>query len=137
MTVSITKQDNIAIIKVDNPPVNALSQEVRTGLIKAVETIDNDDSFVAAILYCEGRTFIAGADVREFNLPPQEPHLPEVVATIGKAKKPWLAAIHGNALGGGLEVAMACRWRIATADANLGLPEVNLGIIPGANGCLL
>lgn len=132
--VSIARDGDIAIVTVNNPPVNALGQAVRQGLWDAVATLDADDSLRAVVLTCAGRTFIAGADVREFGKPPVEPHLPDVVARIEGAAKPWCAAIHGSALGGGFEVAMGCRWRVALDTAQIGLPEVSLGIIPGASG---
>ncbi|MBN8953541.1 MULTISPECIES: 3-hydroxyacyl-CoA dehydrogenase NAD-binding domain-containing protein [unclassified Rhizobium] len=134
MTVAISHEGAIAIVTVDNPPVNALSQALRQALMEAVSVIDADESVTAAVLICAGRTFIAGADVSEFDKPAAPPHLPDVVASIEAAKKPWVAAIHGSALGGGLEVALGCAYRIAAVSANLGLPEVKLGITPGAGG---
>ncbi|MEW9614041.1 3-hydroxyacyl-CoA dehydrogenase NAD-binding domain-containing protein [Shinella sp. S4-D37] len=134
MTVTIARENAIAVVTVDNPPVNALSQTLRQGLAEAVAALDADDAVKAVVLICAGRTFIAGADVGEFGKPPVPPHLPDVVATIEGAKKPWVAAIHGSALGGGLEVALGCAYRVAVASASLGLPEVKLGIIPGAGG---
>jgi 3-hydroxyacyl-CoA dehydrogenase len=134
MTVTITLEGKIAVVTVDNPPVNALSQALRQGLVDAVAELDGNDAVGAVALICAGRTFIAGADVGEFGKPPQPPHLPDVVATIESAKKPWVAAIHGSALGGGLEVALGCAYRVAVPSASLGLPEVKLGIIPGAGG---
>lgn len=136
MNIAIERSGAIAIVQVDHPPVNALSREVRSGLIAAVQTLDADPSVQAVLLTCAGRTFIAGADVNEFGKPPQAPHLPEVIAAIEQAAKPWAAAIHGSALGGGLEVALACRFRVALANAQLGVPEVNLGLVPGAGGCV-
>lgn len=118
----------------ENPPVNALSQPLRQGLWDVVETLDADPSIKAVILICAGRTFIAGADVTEFGKPPVPPHLPDLVDRIEAAAKPWCAAIHGSALGAGLEVALGCRFRVAAPDASLGLPEVTLGIVPGAGG---
>lgn len=134
MAVRIEQAGEIAVVVIDNPPVNALSQAVRQGLWDAVEKTDRDDDVRAVVLLCEGRTFIAGADITEFGKPPLEPHLPQLIARIEGASKPWLAAIHGTALGGGLEVALGCRWRVAVASARLGLPEVTLGIVPGAGG---
>lgn len=134
MTVSIISENGIAVVTIDNPPVNALSQALRQALVEAVAKLDADAAVKAVVLICAGRTFIAGADVSEFGKPPQPPHLPDVVATIEGARKPWVAAIHGSALGGGLEVALGCAWRVAVASASLGLPEVKLGIIPGAGG---
>ncbi|QRZ14572.1 enoyl-CoA hydratase/isomerase family protein (plasmid) [Paracoccus methylovorus] len=134
MTVTIDRQGEIAVVTVDNPPVNALGQALRQGLWDAVGTLDADPEIRAVVLVCAGRTFIAGADVTEFGKPPVPPHLPDLVARIEAAAKPWVAAIHGSALGGGLEVALGCRWRVAVPDASLGLPEVTLGIVPGAGG---
>ena len=134
MSVTVRRDGDIAIVTIDNPPVNALSQAVRQGLFDAVGTLDRDTGVRAVVLMCAGRTFIAGADVSEFGKPPVEPHLPDVVATIEAAQKPWFAAIHGTALGGGFEIAMGCRFRVARKDAKIGLPEVTLGIIPGAGG---
>lgn len=134
MAVSIRCDDDLAIVTIDNPPVNALSHAVRQGLFGAVASLDADDAVRGVILICAGRTFIAGADVTEFGKPPMEPHLRDVVAVIEAAQKPWFAAIHGTALGGGFEIAMGCRCRVAVKDAKIGLPEVTLGIIPGAGG---
>ncbi|MGD9479267.1 3-hydroxyacyl-CoA dehydrogenase NAD-binding domain-containing protein [Shinella sp. G-2] len=134
MTVTIAREASVAVVTVDNPPVNALSQALRQALVEAVADLDADAAVKAVVLICAGRTFIAGADVSEFGKPPQPPHLPDVVAGIEAAKKPWVAAIHGSALGGGLEVALGCAYRVAVASASLGLPEVKLGIIPGAGG---
>lgn len=134
MTVSVRRDGDCAIVTIDNPPVNALSQSVRQGLVDAVAALDRDPALRAVVLTCAGRTFIAGADVSEFGKPPMEPHLPDVVAAIESAAKPWVAAIHGTALGGGFEIAMGCRFRVARKDAKIGLPEVTLGIIPGAGG---
>ncbi|MDT0682210.1 3-hydroxyacyl-CoA dehydrogenase NAD-binding domain-containing protein [Roseicyclus sp. F158] len=132
--LTIRREGDIAIATLDNPPVNALSLEVRQALWDAVEELDADPGVRAVILACAGRTFIAGADVKEFGKPPEPPHLPDLVARIEASETPWIAAIHGSALGGGLEIAMGCRFRIAHESAKVGLPEVNLGIIPGASG---
>ena len=132
--VSVTVEAGIAWVAIDNPPVNALSQAVRAGLLAAIEQIDRDEAIRAAILVGEGRTFIAGADITEFDKPPTEPILPDIVRRLENARKPWIAAIHGAALGGGLEVALGCHYRIAAAAARLGCPEVQLGLIPGAGG---
>lgn len=132
--VTIARDGEIAVVTVDNPPVNALGQALRQGLWDAVATLDADAGVRAVVLLCAGRTFIAGADVTEFGKPPVEPHLPDVVARIEGAAKPWVAAIHGSALGGGFEVAMGCRFRVALDSAAVGLPEVTLGIVPGASG---
>ncbi|HLQ20198.1 MAG TPA: enoyl-CoA hydratase-related protein, partial [Tabrizicola sp.] len=134
MTVSIDRAGDIAVITVDNPPVNALGQALRQGLWDAVEMLDLDPAVRAVVLTCAGRTFIAGADVAEFGKPPVPPHLPDLVDRVERAAKPWVAAIHGSALGGGFELAMGCRFRVALDSAAVGLPEVALGIIPGASG---
>ncbi|MBW9113752.1 enoyl-CoA hydratase/isomerase family protein [Rhizobium cauense] len=134
MTVSIERTGDIAVVTIDNPPVNALSHALRQDLWNAAEALDADPSVRAVILICEGRTFIAGADVNEFGKPPIPPHLPDLVARIETAAKPWVAAIHGSALGGGFEVALGCRFRVAVPSASVGLPEVRLGIVPGAGG---
>ena len=134
MPVTIERRGAVAVVQVESPPVNALSRAVREGLRDAAEQLDADPDIQAVVLVCAGRTFIAGADVAEFGKPPAPPHLPEVVARIERAAKPWTAAIHGTALGGGFEVALGCRFRVALASAKVGLPEVTLGIIPGAGG---
>lgn len=132
--VSIEREGDIAIVTVCNPPVNALSHEVREGLIYAAQTLDSDDAVKAVVLICEGRTFIAGADIKEFAKPIKAPHLPDVIDRIEASTKPWIAAIHGTALGGGFEVALGCHYRLAIPSAKVGLPEVHLGLIPGAGG---
>ncbi|CCF19782.1 Peroxisomal bifunctional enzyme [Includes: Enoyl-CoA hydratase/3,2-trans-enoyl-CoA isomerase; 3-hydroxyacyl-CoA dehydrogenase] [Pseudorhizobium banfieldiae] len=132
--VTIAREGEIAVVAVNNPPVNALGQMLRQGLWDTVGALDADPSVRAVVLICEGRTFIAGADVTEFGKPPVPPHLPDLVDHIEGAAKPWFAAIHGSALGGGFEIAMGCRFRIALDSASVGLPEVGLGIVPGASG---
>ncbi len=132
--VSIATEGQIAIITIDNPPVNALSQAVRSGLLECVNEAVSDRNIHAIILICTGRTFIAGADISEFGQPPLEPFLPDVLETLDNCSKPIIAAMHGTALGGGLETALACRYRIALDSARIGLPEVTLGLIPGAGG---
>ncbi|ASY65722.1 Enoyl-CoA hydratase (plasmid) [Sinorhizobium sojae CCBAU 05684] len=134
MAVNIEYRGEIAVVTLDNPPVNALSRAVRQALFDATEALDADPSVKAVVLACAGRTFIAGADVGEFEKPPEPPHLPDLVERIERAEKPWIAAIHGSALGGGFEVALGCRFRVAVPSANIGLPEVRLGIVPGAGG---
>jgi len=134
MSVSITTEGNIATVTIDNPPVNALGHAVRKGLGRAVEAIEADPAVAAVVLCCAGKTFVAGADIREFGQPPRAPHLPDVLRRIEACPKPWVAAIHGAALGGGLELAMACHFRVADRQSRLGLPEVTLGVIPGAGG---
>jgi len=132
--VLFSRQGAIALITVDNPPVNALGHALRAALLDAFRQAEGDDRVQAVVLSCAGRTFIAGADIREFGQPPQAPLLPAVIEAIEACSKPSVAAIHGSALGGGLEVAMACHYRIARDDAALGLPEVKLGLLPGAGG---
>lgn len=123
----------ILVLRVDNPPVNALSKVERRGLIDGIAR-GADDDIDAVVIIGAGASFIAGADIREFGRPPEPPHLPEVVETIEASAKPVVAAIAGQALGGGLEVALACHYRLAEAGARLGLPETTLGIVPGAGG---
>src|SRR6056300_1235345 len=131
--VSYQLHGNIGVIAVNSPPVNALSQAVREGILNAVNQAQADAS-EAVVLRCEGRTFIAGADITEFGKPPKDPWLPEVLSAIENSSKPVIAAIHGTALGGGFEVALACHYRCAVAAAKVGLPEVKLGLLPGAGG---
>jgi len=131
--VSYVTDGNIGVITVNNPPVNALSQAVRQGLLDAIRTAASDDT-EAVIIHCEGRTFIAGADIKEFGKPRAEPFLPDLLNEIEASEKIVLAAIHGTALGGGFEMALACHYRIAQANAKIGLPEVKLGLLPGAGG---
>ena len=132
--VSLERHGAVSVITVDNPPVNALSQAVREGLVKNIEAAEADDGCQAIVIRCDGRTFIAGADIKEFGKPPLEPYLPDVVNRIEACKKPVVAAIHGTALGGGFETAMGCHYRIADPSGAVGLPEVNLGLLPGACG---
>ena len=122
------------IVLSNNPPVNALSTAVRQGLVDAIAEAEADDGVNAVVIACEGQTFFAGADITEFGKPPQQPWLPIVVDTIENCSKPVVAAIHGTALGGGLEVALACHYRVADRRAKLGTPEVKLGLLPGAGG---
>jgi 3-hydroxyacyl-CoA dehydrogenase len=124
----------IAVITVDNPPVHALATPVRAGLIAAVLAINADPAVAGAVITTAGRTFIAGADMREMDRALEEPQLPDVIATIAASAKPLVAALYGSVLGGGLEIAMACRARIALAGTMLGFPEVRIGLIPGASG---
>lgn len=133
-TVSITFHGPTAVISIDNPPVNALSQTVRSGLVQCVNEAVSDQHTQAIVLICKGRTFIAGADISEFGKPPLAPYLPDVLETLDACPIPIIAALHGTALGGGLETALACRYRIALNSTRVGLPEVHLGLIPGAGG---
>jgi 3-hydroxyacyl-CoA dehydrogenase len=132
--VKLERHDVIAVVTVDSPPVNALSAAVRRGITEAIKAAAADPEVQGIVLACAGRTFIAGADITEFGKPPQSPILNEVIATIENCGKPVVAAIHGTALGGGLEVTLGCHFRVATKDAKLGLPEVKLGLLPGAGG---
>src|SRR6266704_5602387 len=132
--VSLTRVEDIGVITVNSPPVNALSQPVRAGLKAAIAEANADSSIAALVIHCEGRTFIAGADIREFGKPLQPPGLDAVIDAIENSPKPVIAAIHGTALGGGFEVALGCHFRVATKEARLGLPEVKLGLLPGAGG---
>ena len=125
---------NIAILTLNSPPVNALSAQVREGLHEGIKKAKNDKSVEAIVLICKGRTFIAGADITEFGKEPQGPSLFEALDMIENSNKPVIAAIHGTALGGGLEVALTCHYRIAIPSAKCGLPEVQLGLLPGAGG---
>ncbi|NSX02831.1 3-hydroxyacyl-CoA dehydrogenase NAD-binding domain-containing protein [Cupriavidus gilardii] len=130
----LTMDAGIAVLTIDSPPVNALSANVRAGILAGVQQAVADDAVKAIVLICAGKTFIAGADITEFGKPPTGPSLPEVQAAIENAPKPVIAAIHGTALGGGLEVALVCHYRVAARSAKCGLPEVNLGLLPGAGG---
>jgi 3-hydroxyacyl-CoA dehydrogenase len=132
--VDMQTRDGVAIVSVDNPPVNALSEGVRTGLYEAVTRADADEAVRAILIICKGRTYIAGADIREFGKPLQGKPLPEVHTVIEGAAKPVISAIHGTALGGGLETALCCHFRVAVPSAQFGLPEVKLGLLPGAGG---
>jgi 3-hydroxyacyl-CoA dehydrogenase len=132
--ISTRKHGDVLIILSNNPPVNALSTAVRQGLVDAIDQAEADDSVNAVVIACEGQTFFAGADITEFGKPPQQPWLPMVVDAIENCSKPVVAAIHGTALGGGLEVALACHYRVALPSARLGTPEVKLGLLPGAGG---
>lgn len=124
----------IAVVTVNSPPVNALSIQVRKGLQAAFRQFDGDQNAQIAVLICDGRTFIAGADITEFGKPPEDPWLPEVIKEMEASDKVIVAAIHGTALGGGLETAMGCHYRCAIKSAKIGLPEVTLGLLPGATG---
>jgi 3-hydroxyacyl-CoA dehydrogenase len=133
-SVTTQRHDDVLVITVNNPPVNALSWHVRQGLKDGVAEALGDDSIKAAVLICEGSTFIAGADITEFTQAPKEPALGATLDAMETATKPIIAAIHGTALGGGLETALCCHYRIAVPSAKLGVPEVKLGLLPGAGG---
>ena len=128
------RHDNVLVVISDNPPVNALGQAVRAGLKDAIGEALADNSVEAVVIRCDGQTFFAGADITEFGKPPVGPNLPETLDAMEASDKPVVAAIHGTALGGGCEVALACHYRVAVPSAKLGLPEVKLGLIPGAAG---
>ena len=132
--VDLEIQDGVAVIRIDNPPVNALSEGVRNGLHEAVLKADADDEAEAILIICEGRTYIAGADIREFGKPHRGVPLFDVQDVIEGASKPVVSTIHGTCLGGGLEVAICCHYRVAISTARFGFPEVKLGILPGAGG---
>ncbi len=136
MTDPITsrRDGDILVVVSNNPPVNALGQAVRAGLKREIEAGLADDGVKEIVIRCDGRTFFAGADITEFGKPPMGPSLPETLDAIEASDKPVVAAIHGTALGGGCEVALACHYRVAVPSAKLGLPEVKLGLIPGAAG---
>ena len=131
--VSYETEGDIALIRIDNPPVNAASQAVRAGISDAMARFAESDEKIA-VLYAAGRTFIAGADITEFGKPPQPPGLPDVCDLVEAQEKPVVCVIHGTALGGGLEVALGCHYRVMLQGARVGLPEVLLGILPGAGG---
>jgi 3-hydroxyacyl-CoA dehydrogenase len=137
-TVRLERMGDVGLILVDLPPVNALSQAVRKGLIATLARVKQDATLRAAVITCEGRTFIAGADIREFDRTsagePTQVTAQDIVRALDASLKPVVAAIHGTALGGGFEVALACHSRIIAPDAFVGLPEVHIGIIPGAGG---
>src|SRR6476659_11355073 len=132
--ISARKHGDVLIVLSNNPPVNALGAAVRQGLVAAIEQAEADEAIKAVVIACEGQTFFAGADITEFGKPPVMPWLPQVVDRIEDCSKPVVGAIHGTALGGGLEVALACHYRLAVPSAKLGTPEVKLGLLPGAGG---
>jgi 3-hydroxyacyl-CoA dehydrogenase len=134
--ISTRKHGDVLIVLSNNPPVNALGAAVRKGLVDAIAEAEADGNVNAVVIACEGQTFFAGADVSEFGTPKafEQPMLPQVVDIIEGCSKPVVAAIHGTALGGGLEVGLACHYRVAVPSAKLGTPEVKLGILPGAGG---
>ncbi|MEO5598702.1 MAG: enoyl-CoA hydratase-related protein [Novosphingobium sp.] len=131
---SYVVEDGIAVVTLDSPPVNALGHQVRLGIAAGLDRAFADTGIDAVVLICGGRTFFAGADINEFGKPLASPVLREIAVQMEGANKPVVAAIHGTALGGGLETALACHWRIAVPTARLGLPEVKLGILAGAGG---
>jgi 3-hydroxyacyl-CoA dehydrogenase len=132
--VSVARQGAVAIISINSPPVNALSFAVRSGISEALSQIKTEGTAKAVVLWCDGRTFVAGADITEFGKPSRQPILSDVIAELEAMPLPVVAAIHGTALGGGLELALGCHYRVAAPDAKWGLPEVKLGLVPGAGG---
>lgn len=133
-TVTYSVQGAIAEALIDNPPVNATSASVRRGLAAAIVAMESDTAVRALVIRCVGKTFIAGADIKEFGKPVADPGLPEVMAMMDRASKPIIAAVHGTVLGGGFEVALACHYRIASPGTKFGFPEVKLGLMPGGGG---
>ena len=135
-SVSYSQFENIAFLTIQNPPVNGLGDTVREGLYSGLERAQNDSEIQAIVICGEGKMFSGGADIRQFNTPKAnaKPMLRDVIKKISQSVKPVIAAIHGAALGGGLELALGCHYRIASSDAKLGLPEVNLGLLPGGGG---
>ncbi len=132
--VTIERHGDVAVVTIDNPPVNALSHAVRSGLVETLQTIEADGTVRAAVIACAGRTFVAGADIREFGKPRAKPLTGDVAAALDAMTKPVVAALHGTALGGGLEVALGCHARVAAPGTRLGQPEVKLGLLPGGGG---
>src|SRR2546426_4594953 len=133
-SVDLDRRGRVAVLTVNNPPVNALSRHVRQGLYEGLKQAISDSAVQAMVIVCAGRTFIAGADITEFGKPPADPSLHTVLDIIEASPKLVVAAIHGTALGGGLEVTLACHSRVGVKDARFGLPEVKLGLLPGAGG---
>ena len=136
MTDKITynRHGDIAVLRIENPPVNALSHDVRTGLMTRMDQAEADTGVRAVLLVGAGRAFIAGADIKEFGKTPLEPHLPDVCNRIEASPLLVVASMHGVSLGGGLEVALSAHYRVAQPSARVGLPEVHLGLLPGAGG---
>ncbi len=131
----LTERDGGVLVSIIlNPPINAGSIEVRRGILAAISQLAGDSTLTAGVLIGGGNTFIAGSDLREFGRPLEEPQLPAVIAAIKACGKPVVAALHGAALGGGFELALGCDARVASAGTLVGLPEVTLGMIPGAGG---
>ncbi|MBZ9849233.1 enoyl-CoA hydratase/isomerase family protein [Mesorhizobium sp. CA14] len=133
-SVGAANENGVAVVTIDNPPVNALSFHVRKPLYEALAALRDDPAVSAIVIACAGRTFVAGADITEFGKPVEQPELRAIIALLETIVKPTVAAIHGTALGGGLELALGCHFRVADADAKLGLPEVKLGLLPGGGG---
>ncbi|MFB0610747.1 3-hydroxyacyl-CoA dehydrogenase NAD-binding domain-containing protein [Aurantiacibacter poecillastricola] len=132
--VTTSREDDVLVVTLDNPPVNAFSTEVRNAMAEAVEEAAGDDAIRAVVIRAEGRMFSGGADITEFGKPPARPTLPELIDSIENLAKPVVIALNGTALGGGCEIALGCNYRIAVPAAKIGLPEVKIGILPGAGG---
>ena len=132
--VTVQFEGDVAVVVIDNPPINAGSLAVRRGLVQAIDQVSVQSETKAAVLIGAGKTFVAGADIREFGAPVEDPSLPDVIARIERCPLPVVAAIHGTAFGGGLETALVCHYRVASPSAQVGQPEVKLGLIPGAGG---
>ncbi len=130
----LTREGDIAVLTINSPPVNALSAEVRNGLRDGAQQAAADPAVKAIVLICAGRTFIAGADIAEFGKPQTGATLPDIQHALEGSPKPVIAALHGTALGGGFEVALMCHYRVAVPSAKVGLPEIKLGLMPGAGG---
>jgi 3-hydroxyacyl-CoA dehydrogenase len=133
-TVHLERDGDIAVLIIDNPPVNAGSSDVRKALLRRIAEVEADATLAGAVLIGAGKSFIAGSDLREFDLPLEPPQLPQVIEAIEGSSKAYVAALHGAALGGGYELALGCDARIAAPGTVVGLPECTLGIIPGAGG---
>ena len=133
---SYTTEGEVAVIALSNPPVNGLGHELRTGILEGLDRAAADEAVKAVVLIGAGKAFSGGADIREFNTPrlTAEPMLMTVIAAIEQGQKPVIAAIHGMAMGGGLELALGCHFRVASPGAQIALPEVKLGLLPGAGG---
>ncbi len=131
--VSYNIDQQVGVISINNPPLNLLGHALREGILNAITAAQNDAS-KALVIICEGRTFCAGADIKEFNQTPKSPLLPDLIAAVEASTKPVIAAVHGSALGGGFELALSCHYRLALSSAKVGLPEVKLGLLPGASG---
>src|SRR5437868_484961 len=131
---NLTVEGDIGILSINSPPVNALSHAVREGVVQGMQQAIADSAVKAVVLICEGRTFIAGADITEFSKPLKDPSLLDTENSVEHSPKPVIAAIHGTALGGGLELALCCHYRVAAPSAKFGLPELHLGLPPGAGG---
>src|SRR5690606_10008462 len=132
--VQLQRDGNIGIAIVSRPPVNAIDVAARRGLIDAIDAFERDDAIAAVVICCKGKTFFSGADMAEFDTGIAAPTYRETLVRLEQCRKPVVAVMHGTVLGGGLEVAMACHWRVAREGTALGLPEISLGVIPGAGG---